>query len=307
MQKVSVVITTLNEQNSTSQLLNSLLNQTKKAEEIIFIDAGSTDKTVEIIRGFQNIHKNLKVFIQPGVNRAKGRNIGIQKAQSEIIAITDAGCIAKKNWLKNLTRPFKNKSIDVVGGFYQPEGDSVLQKSLAVFTSVLAKNFNAKTFLPSSRSLAFKKEAWKKVGGYPEEYDTCEDLVFINKLKDIKIKVKIEENAKVLWTQHDSWIKAFFQFFHYAIGDAQALYQPHLKKILLVFFRYLIGILLFIFYPSASLILISIYFVWAISKGYGFVKDTRAVIVLPLLQIVSDIAVMAGSLIGFAKRLGWVS
>ena len=54
--KISIVVTTYNGQRFISELLNSLYNQSRQAEEVLFYDDVSTDKTVEIINDF--IEKN---------------------------------------------------------------------------------------------------------------------------------------------------------------------------------------------------------------------------------------------------------
>ena len=87
---ISICITTFNEEGSIGPLLDSLLAQTKKAEEIVIVDGGSTDKTVEIIRHYQKKDRRIKLLTEK-CSRAKGRNIGIEIAKNEIIAITDAG------------------------------------------------------------------------------------------------------------------------------------------------------------------------------------------------------------------------
>ena len=90
--KVSVCISVLSEEKSVGKLLESLLNQSKKPNEIIIVDGGSKDKTVEIIKHFQKKDKRIKLVKQRG-NVAKGRNTSIEVAKNEIIAITDAGCV----------------------------------------------------------------------------------------------------------------------------------------------------------------------------------------------------------------------
>ena len=304
MAKVSVVITVLNEQDSIGKLLKPLISQTKKPDEIILIDAGSTDRTVEVIKKFQRTHKKIMLLVKPGANRSVGRNIGVERAHGPIIAITDAGCIPKKDWLEKLTDPFKDKSVDVVGGYYKPRGNSVFQKSLAVYTCVLDHQLNPKTFLPASRSLAFRKEIWKKVGGFPEHLSTCEDRVFVEKLKKTKAKFTFAKEAIVYWKQKNTWQDAFIQLYTYSKGDTEALYLPHVKKILLVWARYLLGILLLVTFPVLLLFILPQYLAWVIGKGYSYVKDKRALLTLPLLQLTADLAVMGGSLAGFFKRRG---
>lgn len=302
MLKVSVVITILNEERTIKKLLTSLLAQTREPNEIIIIDAGSTDRTIKIINEFQKKYNSLRLLVKPGANRSQGRNIAIERAYGPIIAVTDAGCIPKKDWLEKLTIPFEVKSVDVVSGYYKPKGKSLLQKIVAVYTCVLPHQLREDTFLPASRSIAFTKKIWKNAGSYPEELATCEDLIFVQKLKDKSAKFVLAKDAVVLWEQPDSWGKIFKQLFNYAKGDAQARYMPHLRKIALVWIRYFLGILVLLHLPLLLLFFIPQYLAWVIGKGYLHVKDKKALYMLPLLQLTSDVAVMSGSLVGLLKR-----
>src|SRR3990170_869953 len=92
--KASLVTTVYNEADSIEFFLNSIKLQSEKPPEVIIIDAGSNDKTQEIIKKFIKGNKmlNIKLFVKSG-NRSIGRNEGIKRAKSEIIAVTDAGCI----------------------------------------------------------------------------------------------------------------------------------------------------------------------------------------------------------------------
>jgi len=303
MAKVSVVITVLNEEIVIGKLLKSLFVQKRIPDEIVIIDAGSVDKTVQIVRTFQKQYKLLRLLVVPGVNRSEGRNIGIERAQGPIIAVTDAGCIPKKDWLKKLITPFKDRSVDVVSGYYLPQGDSIIQKCLATYTCVLPYRLNVTTFLPASRSLAFRKSIWKKVNGFPKHLDTCEDRMFVQRLMKRDAKFVMAKDAIVYWRQHHTLSRAFKQLYTYAKGDGQARYFPHLKKAALVWIRYLVSIWLFFVFPVILFFLIPQYLAWVIGKGYPFVKDKRAVILLPLLQIIADFAVMAGSLTGLVYSL----
>mgnify|MGYP001032600466 CR=1 FL=1 len=103
MVNVSVVITVRNEEDSILDLLNSLENQSLKPYEVIIVDGGSKDRTVEITKSFITSRNSFKLIVAEGANRSEGRNIGISAATSDIIAITDAGVIVDKHWLENLT------------------------------------------------------------------------------------------------------------------------------------------------------------------------------------------------------------
>lgn len=303
MLNISIVSTVLNEEKEIKPFLNSLVSQTKKPDEIIIVDAGSSDKTQDLIKEFQKKHKSVKLIIEPGLNRSKGRNLGIKKADNQIIAVTDAGCLPRTNWLEELTLPFKNPSIDVASGFYQPIANSVFEKCYSAYTCFPGYKLTQENFLPSSRSIAFRKSSWTKVGGYPEELSTCEDLVFASKLRRIGAEFVLAKNAIVEWRQESSLTKAFKKLFNYAKGDAQALYLPHLKKSALVWLRYIAGFLIFLFFPPLLLFLFPQYIAWSIGKSYWRIKDKRAFIILPLLQITADLAVISGTIFGLISRL----
>src|SRR3990172_6712568 len=130
--KVSVCITVYNEERSISKLVESLLRQSKKPDEIVIVDGGSGDKTVEIIRHFQKKDKRIKLLIEK-CSRSRGRNLAVELSKSEIIAMTDAGCIPNEEWLNKITEPFRNKKVDIVAGFYTMKASDSLQKALSVF------------------------------------------------------------------------------------------------------------------------------------------------------------------------------
>lgn len=266
--KVSVVITTLNEAETIGLLLESLLAQTKKPDEVIVVDAGSTDGTRQILRQYPITHR----VCDRGTNRSMARNLGIKTAKNEIIAVTDAGCTADKFWLERLTKPFQDKSVLSVAGYYRSVITNKFQERIAPFVAVMPDKFDSKIYLPSSRSLAFRKGA----GWYPEHLNYCEDLVFAQKLKR-RGKMAVAKNALVHWQLVETWPQFFWQIFHYAQGDAQARYRPHLRKIATVWLRY--G--LFLIFPPLFLV----YLLWR-----------------PRPQLVADLAVMAGSLSGIISR-----
>ncbi|KXK11099.1 MAG: hypothetical protein UZ22_OP11002000481 [Microgenomates bacterium OLB23] len=161
--------------------------------------------------------------------------------------------------------------------------------------------------MPSSRSIAFKRSAWRAIGGYPEQYDTCEDLVFAQRLKDRGMQFYLEKNAVVIWQQEKSIIAVAKQLFGYARGDGQALYvRPQTP---LLFFRYLVGALLLgagfynVIFWQALAVLLVFYILWAIKKNYRYVQHISALFYLPLLQFISDAAVICGMIVGYAARI----
>jgi len=230
--KVSVISTVLNEEESIEELLDALSKQTLAPEEIVIVDAGSKDKTVARMEKYAH-SLPLKVLLRPGTNRAEGRNIAINEARGDIIASIDGGCVPYPDWLENLVSPFReNPSVDVVGGFYEPIITTPLQEALAALTVPSSEDISPSNFLPSSRSIAFRREVWEKVGGYPEWMRSAEDTFFDLSLKNIGARFLFRPEAKVKWRIRNSLREIFRQFYEYSFWDAQAgVFFPHYNKI----------------------------------------------------------------------------
>jgi len=307
--KISLITTVYNEENAILPFLDSAKNQTVKASEIIIVDAGSKDSTIDLIKRFVSVNKrlNIRLFVKKG-NRSMGRNFAIKNAKNNIIAVSDVGCFLDRNWLNELNNSFK-KDVDVVAGYYKPVVNNTFEKSLASYTCVMPDKVDSKEFLPSSRSIAFKKNVWRKVKGYPEELNTCEDLVFAKKLKSAGFKFIFVKDAIVYWPQRKNLISAFLQFFRYALGDGKARYFR--KNTPLLYGRYLIGFYLLVWavifrspiFIVFLIFLVVIYLLLSIRKNYKYVQDNRGYYFLPVLQILSDFAIILGTTIGFFQSI----
>lgn len=309
--KVSVVVAVLNEEKSIRALLDSLLGQKLKADEIIIVDDFSTDSTAEIVSLYQQKIKNI-ILLREKSNRSQARNMGIQKSKNEIIAITDAGCIADKHWLERIVKPFKNSKVDIVYGFYEMIGEDPFRKALSVFLGVSPSNFDS-NFVASARSLALRKTIWEKVGGFPENMkDTAEDMLFSYQLVKKGAKIVCVKDAIVYWKLPSSFISAIIKMHLYARGDAKSKiwwhptkkFATHNIKIFFLFLRYLIAFFIFLgaFYLKPLQFVFALGFVlyifWAFRKVYIQTSDVKASFCGILLQIFSDFAVMSGFLVG---------
>jgi glycosyltransferase involved in cell wall biosynthesis len=297
-QEISVVITVLNEAGTITELLDSLIIQSHQPNKVIVVDAGSTDGTLESIREWKKHYPSysIQTILKLGVNRSVGRNIGIERAASELIAVTDAGCIAHKHWLKELVAVFhEHPETQSVAGGYRLRKNS---RWSPLFYFFLGKELKPSTsdYLPASRSVAFLKSAFNRVGGYPEHLSTCEDLVLAQRLHDLGT-MRMAPKALVYWSPpKDLWgfAKAVLG---YASGDVIAGYKRHVFKIIRVFGRYI----LFLIYPI--FLILYVFFVWI--KFY--LKKEKLyyglILISPLVQILSDVAVMAGAMRGLGLRL----
>lgn len=310
--KLSLITTVFNEQNTIIRFLQSIFEQTKLPDEIIIVDGGSTDNTLSAISKFQfpKIKKvpNIKIIFKEG-NRSIGRNEAIKNAKGEIILSSDAGNILDKHWVENIVKPFKDKKVDVVAGYYKGVSENTFQKSLIPYVLVMSDRVNVNEFLPATRSMAFKRSVWEKIGGFDEKLSHNEDYAFAKKIKSGGFKISFAKDAVVSWIPRNNLKEAFVMFFRFALGDAQA--RLFREKVAYIFLRYIFGIYLillsvimrsFILYLFDVFCILS-YIGWSIWKNYKYVKNSKALVYLPLLQFTSDFAVILGTSLGLLQKI----
>jgi cellulose synthase/poly-beta-1,6-N-acetylglucosamine synthase-like glycosyltransferase len=115
-----VIIPCYNAEKTIGKTLKALTKQNfDKPYEILVVDDGSNDRTVEIVKEFAKKFKNIYVFSNPHRGPAYQRNFGAKKAKGKIIVFTDSDCIPTKNWLKEMVKPFEDDQIVGVQGTYR--------------------------------------------------------------------------------------------------------------------------------------------------------------------------------------------
>ena len=223
---VGLIATCLNEAGSVRQWKESIVSQTRKPEQIAIVDAGSTDGTTEILRAWQDSDATVRVFSEPRCNAARARNIAIENLNSDIIASCDFGNRYDKHWLEELVRPFEeDESVMVVAGNFL--GDDAVKDCAAARAAFLSNNDYrprfVTDFLPSNRSVAYRRSAWAAAGRHPEDLTFYgDDVVFGLLLHGCGLKMVTASKAVAIWSRHrrlrDYWKEAF----KYGCGSGEA-------------------------------------------------------------------------------------
>ena len=159
--RVSVIATVYNEGDSIRTLMDSLVNQSRRPDEVIICDGGSRDGTVAILREYRNSLPGLRVIEAAGANISQGRNKAIAAAAGPIVATTDAGVRLDPRWLERLVAPLEAgghagpAGVKAVAGFFAPDVTGPFQMAMGATVLPLAEEVVPSEFLPSSRSMAF--------------------------------------------------------------------------------------------------------------------------------------------------------
>lgn len=167
--KITVIVPVYNSQSTINKLMNALNKQTypKKNIQIIFIDNGSTDNSVKLIKKFKQITLLSENRIQSSY---VARNKGLAHAKGEIIAFTDSDCIPSKNWLESGLKYLKNQDADIVAGsveFIYNNKKSAVEIYDALNHIRPESSVKEKKSAPTA-NLFSKKKLFEEIGYFPQ-------------------------------------------------------------------------------------------------------------------------------------------
>ncbi|MBL8045146.1 MAG: glycosyltransferase [Anaerolineales bacterium] len=322
--QISVIMTVLNEGEAMRAVLDSLAAQTWPADEIVVCDGGSRDATLSVLRGYA-ARLPLKIVEVPGANISQGRNAALRAASGEIIAVTDAGVRCEPDWLEKLVEPFtplaraagvgEGPGVRAVAGFFHSDPKTVFEIALGATTLPEAREINPQTYLPSSRSVAFRKEVWERVGGYPEWLDFCEDVIF-----DLNVRREFGpfafQPAALVHFRPRASLRAFAkQYYQYARGDGKANLFPRQHAVR--YFAYWVAAPLLIY---AALTVSPWLWLLGILAGVAYIRlplrraasrlptltwweRVQVLVLIPIIRVTGDGAKMLGYPVGVWWRL----
>lgn len=180
---ISIIVPVYNEEVGLKSFISYLQKHTSgEKAELIFIDGGSTDKTVEICKEL-----GYKIYTSPIRGRASQMNYGAEKSTGDILYFLHADSIPPKSLIKDIL-----KSIDegCIAGCYRLafEPELPLLKLYAWFT-----RFDNNLFRFGDQSLFVTRRAFEKVGGFDQNLKVMEDQQIVVDLKK-EGKFKIMNN-----------------------------------------------------------------------------------------------------------------
>ncbi len=270
--EISLIIPIKDESVSLAALIASIKRQSFPPAEIILVDGGSTDNTTKIAEELIADDARFKLIKTPEASPGKGRNIGVESAQNEWIAFTDAGIILETNWLEKLVEQVQiDPKVAVVYGNYSPVTNNLFEKCAALaYVAPQGKATIRGKFIASS---LMKREVWEKVGGFPD-LRAAEDLIYMEAVESHKYQTAFAPAAKVNWQLRSNSISTFQKFVLYSKHNALAgrqwdwhygtakYYFPLIAFIILIVVHswwWMIAIVLWIFARSARRILVHRY------------------------------------------------
>ncbi len=148
--KISVIIPVYNAEKYITQCIESLLNQTLQECEFIFINDGSTDKSIQIIEKYQKLDDRIILLSQENQGVSIARNKGLQVANGEYIGFVDADDFIEKTMYKTLYTTAKRNNYDVIISNYESEidGHKIMTKYPFPIDTTLNRDYIHQEILP---------------------------------------------------------------------------------------------------------------------------------------------------------------
>jgi len=171
--KVSIIIPAYNEEITVVQSLNSLLKTGYKHTEFIFVDDGSKDRTIELVKQNFGHLPQLRIFTKPNGGKASALNYGIEQSSADFVICIDADTQLKTDAITELMRYFYDGEIAAVAGTVKVGNKNNLITNWQSIEYITAQNMDRRAFdilntitvVPGAIG-AFRKSVIKEVGAF---------------------------------------------------------------------------------------------------------------------------------------------
>jgi len=226
---VSVIVPTLNEEAVIARCLSGLTGQSMPGEafEVILVDNGSRDRTVEIALEFQD-RLRIRVLRREGVPVSALRNLGAAEARGRFVAFLDADCVAPPDWLDQAMEPLSQPGCGVIGAHYTiPPDSSWLAR--AWYGGMRAERRGRVAYVPAGTMLA-SRELFFKVGGFDESIRTSEDCEFCQRASAAGFSVEGIPSLSVVHLGTPQSMAAFYRKQSWQGTDVHTVFLRDMRR-----------------------------------------------------------------------------
>jgi glycosyltransferase involved in cell wall biosynthesis len=206
---VSVVIPNFNRMDLIGETLTSILNQTRPPDEIIVVDDGSTDRSVDVIKRFE---PHVTLLIQENAGPAAARNRGFSASRGRFVQFFDSDDLCAPNKIEVQLAALLDTGADVA---YSPWLQAELRDGVALYREPALQQcplpsnhppeyFFVRSWITTFQPCLFRREILEKAGPFSEELKPSEDSELLLRILLAGAKLVHVPDTLVLYRLHSS-------------------------------------------------------------------------------------------------------
>lgn len=226
----SIIIPALNEERNIGRCLDGLirLDFPKSDYEVLLVDNGSTDRTLEIAQSFAS-KMRLRVWQKLGLRISEMRNWGASKARGTSLAFIDADCVAPSRWLQAAKPLLEGDGIGIVGAHYRIPEDS-RWVARAWFGGVELDRQGDIAWVPAGDML-ISRSVFDRLGGYDGSLRTNEDCELCDRARAAGFRVLADASVAVVHWGTPQTLAQFYRKDRWHATDGLYVFLRSLPKI----------------------------------------------------------------------------
>jgi len=202
---VSVIVPVYNGGRKIRRCVKALKRQkTKKSFEIIIVDDGSNDGSLEALG-----NDGIRVFRQENQGPSVARNLGVDKARGDIVLVTDADCEPLENWIDQMVRAFEKPGISGVKGSYLTRQRRIISRFVQLEYESKYEKMKRDRHIDfvDTYSAGFVKKDFVASGRYDTRFPTAsvEDQELSFRMWEKGFRMVFNPEAKVYHTHSDTF------------------------------------------------------------------------------------------------------
>jgi glycosyltransferase involved in cell wall biosynthesis len=220
---ISVVIPVRDEAGTIGHTLDDLLAQSRRPDQVVFVDAGSRDGTAGAIAAHARARTLPVRVVQAGAAYpGRARNLGVAASEGDWVAFTDAGVRLAPSWLEVLAdAAAADPDADAIAGDWDLDVASPFGRCLALLDAPTEGLATGALRPPALVSLMLRRGAWDRVGPFREDLRSAEDRLFLRRLS-ASCRVIRAPGRLVRWRPPETVHAAWRRFRTYARHNMRA-------------------------------------------------------------------------------------
>lgn len=197
--KYTVIATSFNDAKEICRYLNNICEQSYTPNEVLIVDGGSNDNTVDLISDYAS-HSNVNVKVVHDIGRlniAQGYNEGLRRAKNDMVLITGIGNLYDKHFAESLIAKYEEGHYDMVTGPIYGYDATAFSRA---FNAVFLRGKHGKQYAPCNRCVLLNRNMFKDTGFFYEHFAYAgEDFEYFERAKRMGKTIGYASEAKTFW------------------------------------------------------------------------------------------------------------